>query len=500
MLSTDALERQLLDALPVTIYAMDLEGTLTSVHESAARFGDESPALALSQSHEPRGRPVWEAVGDALPRDQVERAMALLRAGRTPIVRWEIARGTDDDRRALLAQMTPQHDDAHAVVGFVISAVDLTSTYRAHDAALEAGVALSRTLELDRTCQEAAQQLRRMLRPDLFVLALSDDDGATLRIAYDSGGDGDRRAFELRFAASWRTALETGAIVTTRSDTLLELTAPLLGGTTAKLGAMSVVVDDIASPEKLADARRFLGAIAAHTSTAIARARAAAHAGHRRRIEAIGEVAAGVAHELRNPIFGISSAAQLLRFRSREDPVVESNVGRILREVERLNRMVATLLELGRPVALKLSPGDPDTVLDDVIESERGRFESRAVALRRTRPDHPASAAIDAEQLARVFTSILSNAIDAAPEATDITLQSVVLPSGGWRCRLTNGGAPIAPELLPRVFEPFLSTKPGSSGIGLALAQRIIDDHHGTIGIESTAESGTTVTVALPGA
>ena len=87
---------------------------------------------------------------------------------------------------------------------------------------------------------------------------------------------------------------------------------------------------------------------------------------------------------------------------------------------------------------------------------------------------------------------LLANAVDAAPEASDITLQSVALPNGGWRCRLTNGGLPIPADMLPRVFEPFLSTKPGAPGVGLALARRIIEEHHGTIAIESNAETGTT--------
>jgi signal transduction histidine kinase len=177
---------------------------------------------------------------------------------------------------------------------------------------------------------------------------------------------------------------------------------------------------------------------------------------------------------------------------------MEKNVGRILREVERLNRMVGTLAELGRPIALKLSSIDPDAVWDDVLESERGRLESRAVAIHRTRPESPTLIDVDGEQISHVFRSILSNAVDAAPEASDINLESVVLPNGGWRCRLTNGGAPIPAEMLPRVFELFLSTKPGSSGVGLALTRRIIDEHNGSISIESTAAAGTTVSVTLP--
>jgi signal transduction histidine kinase len=178
---------------------------------------------------------------------------------------------------------------------------------------------------------------------------------------------------------------------------------------------------------------------------------------------------------------------------------MEKNVGRILREVERLNRMVATLLELGRPVALKLLRSDPDSVWDDVLESERGRLESRVLAVRRTRPDVPVSIPIDGEQLAQAFRNVLTNAVDAAPEASDITLQSVALANGGWRCRLLNTGEPIAPEMLARVFEPFFSTKPGGTGVGLALARRVIDEHHGTITIESSADAGTGVTITLTG-
>jgi signal transduction histidine kinase len=160
--------------------------------------------------------------------------------------------------------------------------------------------------------------------------------------------------------------------------------------------------------------------------------------------------------------------------------------------------MVTTLHELGRPVTLKLAPGDPDAVWDDVLETERGRLESRAVALLRDRTEPPRSIPIDVELLAKAFGSILSNAVEAAPEASDIALSSAVLPNGAWRCRLTNGGPPIAPDVLPRVFELFVSTKPGSTGIGLGLAQRIIDEHRGTISIESSAEAGTTAIVTLP--
>jgi signal transduction histidine kinase len=218
----------------------------------------------------------------------------------------------------------------------------------------------------------------------------------------------------------------------------------------------------------------------------------------RSRLEASAQVAAGVAHELRNPLFGISSAAQLLRFRVRDDPVIEKNVGRILREVERLNSMVAALLEYGRPAPMRAAPGDPDAVWDDVLQVQRGLLESKALVVRHRAPKPRATCEIDAEQLAQVFVNVLVNAVDAAPEASDLTLTSSVLPDGAWRCRLHNAGPPIPPEVLPRVFELFFSTKPGGTGIGLALCERIVEEHRGSIALESTADGGTTVIIELP--
>jgi signal transduction histidine kinase len=216
-------------------------------------------------------------------------------------------------------------------------------------------------------------------------------------------------------------------------------------------------------------------------------------------LEAVSEVSAGIARELRNPLFGISSAAQLLRFRVRDDPVIEKNVGRILREVERLNGLMAALVEYSRPDPMRLAPGDPDAVWDDVLEAQRGRLESRALLLHRTRADPPVQCPIDADRLAQAFVSLLANAVDAAPEGMDLTLQSTAQPDGAWRCRLHNGGAAIPADVLPHAFEIFFSTKPGSTGLGLALCERIVHEHGGAVTLESAPEHGTTAMVVIPG-
>jgi signal transduction histidine kinase len=371
---------------------------------------------------------------------------------------------------------------------------DVTPSHRWREALVDTGMALARTISVDRVLPEVVQQLHRALACDGVAIALADEASEALRLVHHAGFADDDAAIAARLTPAWKDAIDAGQVVTRGSEEGTDLTAPMTGG--GVLGAITVACAPLA-PHRLEESRLVLATIAAETAAAVERARLVQRVGQKRRLDAIAEVSAGVAHELRNPLFGISSAAQLLRFRVKDDPVVEKNVGRILREVERLNGMVTSLLEYGRPSPIRLERGDPDHVWDEVLASQRGLLESRAILLERTRAAHTVCA-IDPQQLAQVFVNLLANATDAAPEGSDLTLTSSVLPTGKWRCRLHNGGAAIPPDVLPRVFEIFFSTKPGGTGIGLALCQRIVEEHGGTISLESSADRGTTATVALP--
>ncbi len=210
------------------------------------------------------------------------------------------------------------------------------------------------------------------------------------------------------------------------------------------------------------------------------------------------DIAAGIAHELRNPAFAIASAAQLLRYRITDDPVVEKNIGRILREAERLNSLVSALLDYGRPPAVQLAPADPDHVWTMVLAAHKGDLESRALIAHHS-PAHPrVHCNLDADQLAQALTNILSNAIDAAPEGSDLTIVSTTAPDGAWQSRLHNDGPGIPSAILGTVFEPLVTNKPGHAGIGLAIAHRVLGDHGGAIDLESADGMGTTLTLVLP--
>src|SRR2546423_3564837 len=141
---------------------------------------------------------------------------------------------------------------------------------------------------------------------------------------------------------------------------------------------------------------------------------------HRERVKVSQNVAASIAHELRNPVFAIASAAQLLRYRNADDPIIERNLGRILRETERLNTLVAALLEYGRPAPVSLAPADPDDVWTDVLAAHRGMLESKALLVHHTPAQERVTCNLDAEQLAHAFGNAVANAAEAAPEGSDL--------------------------------------------------------------------------------
>lgn len=209
------------------------------------------------------------------------------------------------------------------------------------------------------------------------------------------------------------------------------------------------------------------------------------------------DVAASLARELRNPVFAIASAARLLRYRVTDDPVIEKNIGRILREADRLNAFVNALLEYSAPQPVRLAPGDPDDVWSDVIDRHRGDLESRAILAHHAAAETRASCGIDMEHLSRAFSAALTNAIEAASEGSDIDIRSVLTDDGVWVSVVRNDGTPPDDETVARAFEPLMTTKPGHAGIGLAVAHRVVADHGGNVALRADG-AGATLTFTLP--
>src|SRR5688572_7552395 len=252
----DVFERRVLDALPLTVYTVDLDGCITSANRSWSQFARANGAPGLAEERSLVGASLWDALADSGAREQVERAMELLRTGRSQSVTWEFPCSSPTEERVFLMQISPLHD-GHTVSGYVFSTVNITPSHRSREALIDAGIALSRPIALDRAFQEVAQQIRRAIPHDAIAIAVADEGTAALHIAHASGYEDGTDATERRLTSIWREALEQGAVIIHHADGGMELTAPMTSAD-RELGAITMRTDDIDSPQRLDEARRVL--------------------------------------------------------------------------------------------------------------------------------------------------------------------------------------------------------------------------------------------------
>ncbi len=217
-------------------------------------------------------------------------------------------------------------------------------------------------------------------------------------------------------------------------------------------------------------------------------------------LRALGEMAATVAHEIRNPLGGIGGYAGLLaRGIPPEDPK-RKLVDKIIGGVSSLNKIVGNLLVYTRKTILQKQKTDMVAWLDAILahaEVEIGK-DNRPVQLERLYPEAPVFAEIDPERLQQVVLNLLINAIQAVEGEGKVT---IVLRTVGKKMevQVCDTGKGIAPENLESIFTPFFTTKEQGTGLGLAIVRKIVELHEGEITVESTLGTGTCFRMVLPG-
>lgn len=216
------------------------------------------------------------------------------------------------------------------------------------------------------------------------------------------------------------------------------------------------------------------------------------------RLAAMGELTAGVAHEVRNPLGIIRASVQLVEDVGCDRERLLAATAVVKQEIDRLDRVIKALLDFGRPSKPTLVPVSLNDVVDDVLLLT-GRFASQShvhVERRLETPLPPVRA--DADQLKQVLVNLISNAVQAMGEAGGTITVSTTVRGGFVSLGVQDDGPGISPELLSKVFDPFYSTKEGGTGLGLTMVHRIVDEHDGHIEVTSTQDEGTRFTVSLP--
>jgi signal transduction histidine kinase len=225
---------------------------------------------------------------------------------------------------------------------------------------------------------------------------------------------------------------------------------------------------------------------------------ARARLAHSEKLAALGQLAAAIAHEVRNPLAVIRSAAQNLG-----DAVPAADAGGrraatfITAEIDRLNNVVSSLLAFARPLQMQVGPVTVHALFDRALLLARDELEAKRVRVER----HPAAALppvdADPDLISQVLLGLLHNAGEAVPPDGTVILEARAA-DGAVEIDVADTGPGVAPELRERIFEPFFTTRTRGTGLGLAIARQIVEAHAGSIRVGDRLGGGARFTLRLP--
>jgi two-component system, NtrC family, sensor histidine kinase HydH len=214
------------------------------------------------------------------------------------------------------------------------------------------------------------------------------------------------------------------------------------------------------------------------------------------RLSAIGQLAAGLAHEIRNPLASIDGAAEVLEAGTDAEEVRRETLGIIRKECARLFRLLTNLLDFARPRPPEWRPVEVSRILDSVLELVRHSGGKRIRFHREAPADLPRLIA-DEEQLAQVIMNLTINAVQAMPEGGEIWLTAEAR-EGGVTIAVRDQGEGIPDELMDKVFDPFYTTKDEGTGLGLSVVHQIVSHHGGTVTALRNKDGGMTFSLWFP--
>jgi signal transduction histidine kinase len=214
-------------------------------------------------------------------------------------------------------------------------------------------------------------------------------------------------------------------------------------------------------------------------------------------LASIGQLAASLAHEIKNPLAGISGAIQILGAGLGEDHEHKEIITEALHQIDRLDAAVKDLLVYARPKPPMATRQSLNTIVERVLILLREEPSFRDVRLHCEGLEVDRQVIVDEAQMQQVLTNLLLNAAQACEEGGDVTLRIRPLQSK-VRIIIEDTGTGMPTEVLARTFEPFFTTKSKGTGLGLPICRRIMEAHSGTIDIQSVIARGTRVTVEIP--
>ncbi len=213
----------------------------------------------------------------------------------------------------------------------------------------------------------------------------------------------------------------------------------------------------------------------------------------------IGELSSAIAHEIKNPLAGISGAIQVLSEGFKRDDPRRRIIEEVLVEINRLDKTVRNLMAFARPPDPSLIRMPVSAIIERTVELVAGQAKKQRIDVKILPTDDLAVVRADPDQMQQVLLNIIVNALYAMPEGGELTIATRVLKAGGVvEVTISDNGRGIAKDDLERIFEPFFTTKTSGTGLGLAICRNIVEIHRGTVDVESSPGHGTTFRIKLP--
>jgi PAS domain S-box-containing protein len=216
-------------------------------------------------------------------------------------------------------------------------------------------------------------------------------------------------------------------------------------------------------------------------------------------LSALGSLVSGVAHEVRNPLFGIMATLDAFEANHGGNPEFREYLEILRGESERLSALMRDLLDYGRPPELNPARGSIEALLHDALKPVQALAQPAGVRLELECAAGLPEVSFDRSRLPQVFINLLDNAVRHSPSGGTVRLSAARCADPGWlEIAVLDEGPGIKPEDIPRLFQPFFTRRAGGTGLGLAICQRIIEQHGGHITAANRPEGGAVFTVRLP--
>ncbi len=273
-----------------------------------------------------------------------------------------------------------------------------------------------------------------------------------------------------------------------------------------------ICADNIYSGEPITDHHvQLLSAFANHAALAIENAEAYKKLGQKvqqlketqerlvrsERLAVLGNMAAYIAHEIRNPLVTIGGFARTITRTPHLDSQIKKSLEIIVEEVNRLEKILANIMDFSKPVESVLAETQINEILENTCALMEPYFKDGGIRLMKKFDAAMPVVSVDPTQMKQVFVNLIKNAVESMPTGGILTIETIVKDKT-INVNISDTGEGMTAEIMQNIFVPFFTTKVDGTGVGLAVSQKIVDDHGGNISVNSSIQEGTTFTISLP--